>query len=229
MYEKVHVPLQEGIESLPFRVRPARPDEAQQVYRLRRDAYAGRSLYLDEFKQALAEPDTVDGNPCAITFVAVCKATDEVLGTIRLACSLDVPDLLPLETPSDPCTEGSFSFADRFAVRRRVPACVTHALLKTVWLWALSRDTRWIVALAGAPLARHYQRWGGLSVRAGGQSFIVAKDLAEPVFLVAARLAEAQDYLATHNPKFFDDFISKVHLDINVRGLSYLNAAMNSC
>lgn len=216
MFEPLQIRIRSEVEALPFRVRPVKPDEKSQVYLLRHQAYAKRSLYLDEFKQSLFEPDSVDANLHAVNFVAVCKTTADILGTVRVACNFDVPDLLPPETPSDPCIEGPFSFVDRFAVKQGAPASVFPALLKAVWLWTIGRDARWLVALAGAPLARHYRRCAGLSIRAGGQSFIVASDLAEPVFLVAGRVAEAQNVLMTHNPRFVDDFFSKVHPDINV-------------
>lgn len=220
MFEQLNIPVRTDVEALPFRVRRVRPDEAAQVYRLRHRAYAKRSLYLEQFKESLAAPDSVDSNPDAVTFVAVCKRTAEVLGTIRVACNSDVADLLPPETPRDPCIAGPFSFIDRFAVKQGAPAVVAPALLKAAWLWTLGRDARWLVALAGAPLARHYRHWAGLSVRANGQSFIVAKDLAEPVFLVAARVAEAHSRLMERNPRFFDSFVSKVHPDINVMDTS---------
>lgn len=220
MFEKLHIRVRAEVEPLPFRVRPAAPDDASQVYALRHQAYANRSLYLAQFKDSLAQPDEVDRHPASATFVAVCKTTSEVLGTIRVACSTDVDDLLPPETPDDPCLAGPFAFVDRFAVTRGAPSTVSLALLKAVWLWALGRDARWLVALAGAPLARHYQRWAGLSIRADGQSFIVAKDLAEPVYLVAGRVGEAQSRLIENNPRFVDGFLSKVHPDINVVGTS---------
>jgi N-acyl-L-homoserine lactone synthetase len=216
MFEKLHIPVRAEVEALPFRVRPALPDDAPQVYQLRHQAYASSSLYLAQFKESLAEPDSVDNHPASTTFVAVCKSTGEVLGTIRIACSVDVDGLLPPETPHDPCIEGPFSFVDRFAVQRGAATAVSLALLKSAWLWSLGRDARWIVALAGAPLARHYKRWAGLTVRAGGKSFIVEKDLAEPVFMVAGRVAEAQTHLIDHNPGFVNSFLSKVHPDINV-------------
>jgi hypothetical protein len=218
MFEPLHIRVRADVEDLPFRVRPVCPREESQVYLLRHQAYSNRSLYLDQFKASLAAPDTMDANPYAVTFVAVCKATGDVIGTVRVACNLDVPDLLPPETPRDSCIEGPFAFVDRFAVKHGAPASVFPALLKAVWLWTIGRDARWLVALAGAPLVRHYRRWAGLTIRAGGQSFIVAKDLAEPVSLVAGRVAEAQNHLITHNPKFVDTFLSKVHPDINVMG-----------
>lgn len=220
MFEQLHIRVRADVEDLPFRVRPVSSSEAAQVYLLRHEAYAKRSLYLDQFKQSLGEPDDVDANPYAVTFVAVCKTTGEVIGTVRVACNLDVPYLLPPETPRDPCIEGPFSFVDRFAVKQGAPSAVSPALLKAVWLWTIGRDARWLVALAGAPLVRHYRRWAGLTIRAGGQSFIVAKDLAEPVSLVAGRVAEAQNHLLAHNPTFVDRFLSKVHPDINVMGAS---------
>jgi len=218
MYEQLNIRVQEDVEQLPFRVRAVRPEEAAQVYDLRCEAYSSRAMYLDHFKASLAKPDSVDLNPYAVTFVAVCKNSGDVLGTIRVACNADVDDLLPPETPSDPCIEGPFAFVDRFAIRRSAPNSVSLALLKSVWLWTLGRDARWLVALAGAPLARHYQRWAGLSVRANGQSFIVKADLAEPVFLVAARVAEAHTQLMDRNPEFVNNFLSRVHPDINVMG-----------
>lgn len=226
MFEPLQIRIRTEIEELPFRVRPVMPDEESQMYLLRHQAYASRSLYLDQFKQSLVEPDSVDANLYAVNFVAVCKTTAEVLGTVRVACNFDVPDLLPPETPSDPCIEGPFSFVDRFAVKQGASASVSPALLKAVWLWTIGRDARWLVALAGAPLARHYRRCAGLSIRAGGQSFIVAKDLAEPVFLVAGRVAEAQNQLITHNRRFIDSFFSKVHPDINVMGTPRLPSAL---
>ena len=186
---------------------------------LRRQAYAERSQYLDQFKDSLGVPDGIDANPHATTFVAACKATGEVLGTIRIACNADIDGLLLPKPPGDPCTAGTFSFVDRFAVKRGAPAVVSFALLKTAWLWTLGCDARWIVALASPALARHYQRWAGLTIRAGGQSFIVAQDLARPVFLVAARVAESQNHLIVHNPWAVDNFLSKVHPDINAVGV----------
>lgn len=218
MFEPLQIRVRAEIGKLPFRVRPVMPGEHDQVYQLRHQAYADRALYLDGFKQALLEPDSVDANPYATTFVAVCKHTSEILGTIRIACNADVDDLLPPETPSDPCVEGPFAFIDRFAVKRGAPAAVSLAVMKAVWLWTIGRDARWMVALAGAPLARRYQRWAGMSIRADGQSFIVAKDLAAPVFLVAGRVGEAQNQLIEKNPGFVDGFLSKVHPDINVMG-----------
>ena len=216
MFEQLHIRVRADVEELPFRVRRATPEEASQVYLLRQQAYAKRSLYLDQFKASLAGPDSIDVNPHAVTFVAVCKVTAEVLGTVRVAFNLDLDDLLPPETPADPCLDGPFSFIDRLAVKTGAPSSVVPALMKALWLWTLGRDARWMVALAGASLARHYRHLGGLSIRANGQSFVVARDLAEPVFLLAGRVADVQNQLIAHNPKLVDSFFSKVHPDINV-------------
>ena len=212
-------PYEKSTEVLPFRVCPVNTDsQLKSVLELRKTAYAKHSGYLDSFKEGLDTPDAQDLSSCAITLVAICKETQALLGTVRITASLDSSDLLPPETPADECTEMPFAFIDRFAIKSGAHPLVFAALIKAVWLWALGRDTRWIVGLAAASLARHYNYWGGLSIRGGGRAFIVEKDLAEPVYLVAASASEAQRKVLERNPEFANYFLSKIHPDINVMG-----------
>jgi hypothetical protein len=209
---------------LPLKVVPVQtPIQARAALQLRYSAYA-RHDYNEEIKARLRAPDDADLGGIATTLVAIRKVDGAVVGTVRIMSSMDgLPDF-PSDMPEDPCLEGAYAYIDRFATDTSAPeaSVAAAALMKATWLWALGRDARWLVALARAPLARHYRRYGGLTVRAEGAPVYMLDYHAKPYFLVAAQLGEALQRLLSENPQHGSGFISKVHPDIKVTGEALL-------
>lgn len=138
-----------------------------------------------------------------------------------MTSNVDGPVPLPENLPMAECLRGAYAYIDRFALAQHdVPLLVTPALIKAMWLWALGRDARWLIALARAPLARRYKRWGGLTLRGSPDGIVMPEYHDEPYFLVGSPLGEAAARMAEENPSFGVDFAAMVHPDIKVHGAS---------
>lgn len=221
MTDILTLPKFHAIQQLPFTIAPASsPSVFSQVLQLRHVAY-GKHDYVNEFKSRLLEPDKIDQDGHSTTLAAVEKLTGRVLGTVRLVCNMDGPCDLPEGLPYDECLAGVYAYMDRYAILASpVTLQVSAAFTKAVWLWALGRDARWLVALARAPLARRYRRQGGLTVRGSPEGIVMSSLHAEPYYLVAAKLGEALQRMRDANPTFVKDFVQMSHPDIRVFGQS---------
>lgn len=216
-----NLPLQEfqGFYALPFKIHPVSSQlEMEQVLALRHSAY-GRHDYRAELVSEMPRPDSLDTAGYSTTLVAVEKTSGALIGTVRLTCNADGPAPLPPDLPLAPCLQGVYAYLDRFAVAAEGDnRIVAPALIKAMWLWALGRDARMLLALARAPLARRYQRWGGLVLKGQPEGFHMDEYHAEPYFLVGAGLGEAAVRCAQDNPKFGIEFTGRMHSDIRVQG-----------
>lgn len=208
-----------GFQSLPFSIYPIRSVELMaDVLRLRQAAYS-RHDYKSELKNVMPLPDQQDLCGYSCTLAAVAKEDGRLLGTVRMTSNVDGPVPLPQGLEDAECLKGAYAYIDRFAVvQGAYSPLVPPALIKAMWLWALGRDARWLVALARAPLARRYKRWGGLTLRGSAEGIVMPDYHDEPYFLVGAPLGEAAMRMARDNPGFGIDFTAYVHPDIKVHG-----------
>jgi hypothetical protein len=205
-------------QSLSFVVAPAAT--AEQLYGvliLRQEAY-GRHAYKRALRQSLSAPDACDLSDCAVTLVAIDKATHSMLGTVRVTSNLDASIELPGDLPHVRCLDEAFVYVDRLAVCKDCPhPDVVRALMKGAMLWAKGRDARWLVALARAPLARFYKRGGGLTLQGDAKGVVMPDYHDDPYFLLGASVLDAAANLRLANPDAAS-FLDAVHPDIRVQG-----------
>jgi len=218
----VHPHQPRGVLRLPFTIAPVSTrEQLRDVLALRHAAY-GRHGYTALLKQSLLEPDDADLCGASTTFVAVSKATGQLLGTLRVQSSLDAPVHWPEGTPDDPCREGAYTYIDRFAAAAGdgEAELTASALIKAAYLWSLARDSYFATALARPALARMYRRLGGMTTRGDGRKVEMPDYHRQPYLLLGTPLHEVRGRLQAENPAYSAAFFDKVHPDIAVNAMS---------
>ena len=147
----------------------------------------------------LCEADALDLSGKSVIFGAF-SADHELLGTVRLTASEDMPGLLPETVSADDIPGDTFTFVDRFAVARGADRLTAVLLMKAIYRWSRMRKSDCLVALATASLAGHYARFGSLRKLGAGAPINVASDLLEPVYFLGCELATLTSKVAQHAP-----------------------------
>lgn len=154
-------------EELPIRVRIVRtPEQLQRVCELRSLAYGLRNPALGEL---LSKPESVDFDPGTVVLLAECKATGEVVGSIRIHTNLFAP--IPMQTIIDlPEKFNHLMLAElcRFCVSKSYGwPLVRMAIFKATYLYCYANQVQYTMCVARSPLNELYKTLGFVPLHDG--------------------------------------------------------------
>jgi hypothetical protein len=204
--------------SLSFSVRLARSQaDLNDVCRVRADAYGH---HVPDLREPLAEPDALDRHPHTGILLARDKASGQAVGTARVQRSQFAPLLLegslilPHWLADKPRAE-----VTRLAVLPGADGQARLALMKSLYLYCLATQTRWMVIGARSDaLIRLYRRLGFVDVLGSGDRVPLAHAGNLPHQILAFDVVAAERTWLAAGHGLYPFMIETYHPDLQLFG-----------
>jgi hypothetical protein len=218
-------------EELPFVVRLARAQhDFDALCAVRSQAY-GRHAYVSQVSENLAAIDDKDRR--AFLLVAAEKASQAVIGTMRLSSSLRGPTPMNRHVLAQSQDLGladrSFLYCDRVAVSTgEMAEQVSLGLFKCMWKIALQERVDWVFGSALKPLARRYRRVAMHLLNPEADGFEMPHLHADKYYAIGGcveRLATNLKEMAQQNCSYF---LERYHPDLDVHVPSRVHTSLES-
>lgn len=191
------------VRPLSFYVRPIdKTQELDAVLRIRYLTFSRHSDYLNEFAESLLEPDERDLLDSSTLYAAFDSSTQQMVGTMRIAHSIEEPTALPPYAGENPLKPLEFSYADRFSVLPGSDTYIGPALMKAFWESAVAKKSQVLLGLAVRALTRYYAYWGAFERLGDGKPKRVDTHLSVPFYVVGALMKDILPKLKASNPEY---------------------------
>lgn len=191
--------------------------DQEKILKLRSLSYKSHN-YNASWAESMSKPDFFDLNG-AYNLLVLDKVTDELLGALRVSCNKD----FNIETHFSNYFDISFyiknlnfAYLDRFVVKQGASAEVSLALIKSSWLFCRAKGVDFVMALARAPLAKKYKRFGGLLNIGPSEGISIPEYHVDPYFLIGCQIFEGEAYIKNTLPNFSESFCNVTHPDIDL-------------